>query len=1013
LGHFSLSWRAFFAKIERNAGAAPYQYTAMSAKYLLPLIAMGMATALAGERETFDFGWQFKYFGPGDPSELGSPASADSSQAGHAPSCAIDGNIDTRWCAADGKPGHALVIKTGVKTKVAAISIDWENDRTKDVEVSYVSRGKTIKTAFKTSGAHSSIDVGGKPISGVRIKVNGTGSGNWASIREVTFTDAEGKKIDPIWAPRSNSPASPAYKTSGFKSVQLPHDWAIESPFLKDEPNETGKLPWNGYGWYRKSFDVPADFNPKTQRYYIDFDGVMANPQVYINGRKAGEWAYGYNSFRVDATPFLKAGQKNVVAVMASNKPESTRWYPGAGIYRHVWLEKTGPVHLAHWGVYVTTPKVSEQSATVKVQTTVQNTGEEPAVIKVSQEISGQKAEPVEVTVAPGSSEVVEQEIVLKNPELWSCESPRLYKLATTLYKDGAQIDGSETNVGIRTIEWKPDGFYLNGKRVQLNGVCEHHDLGPLGAAFHARGYERKIEILKGMGCNSIRMTHNPPAPEVLDLCDKHGILVVDELFDIWKYQKYGKVNGYHVYWPQWWKRDVENFMKRDRNHPSIIAWSGGNEIDEIVKPDGPQISAALRDEMRKYDATRPYTVGTNAAAGADNGFGDTEDVFGYNYKPWLYKQYSEKHPDKPFYASETASCVATRGMYFFPLRWGIGAGWDVVRGAEPFQVSAYGLYAPGWAYCPDAEFTAQDASGKVAGEYVWTGFDYIGEPTPFNQDASILNNFKDLPPAEREKRMKEFESMGKGAPSRSSYFGIIDLAGFPKDTYYLYQSHWAPHIKHAHLLPHWNWKGREGETTPVMCFSSGDEAELFVNGKSQGVVRRGEGKDFFHQAGMKIDKSAYRFVWENVKYEPGELKVVVKKDGKPWAQASRVTTGDAKKVKVGIDRDKIAGDARDLSYVSLILADAKGNEVPTDCRKVSFSISGPAELVGFCNGNPIDHRCMQDPNQAFFNGRILAVVRGKRGASGKAVVTIKAEGLPEANACVEIMPATKEQLRN
>ena len=419
----------------------------------------------------------------------------------------------------------------------------------------------------------------------------------------------------------------------GFKKVQLPHDWAIESRFLRDEPNETGKLPWDGFGWYRKNFNVPAAFNPEAERYYLDFDGVMSNPKVYVNGKLAGEWAYGYNSFRVDITPFLKPG-KNLVAVSASNKPLSTRWYPGAGIYRHVWLEKTAPTHIAHWGVYVTTPKVSAGSATVQVQTTVENTGKKPQKIQVQQSVGGAAAKPVTVTLEPGASRVVEQEITLPKPTLWSCEKPHLYTLKTTVTADGKKLDTASTPFGVRTVEWKGDGFYLNGKRVYLKGVCEHHDLGPLGAAFHTRGYERKIEKLKDMGCNSIRMSHNPPAPEVLDLCDKYGILVIDELFDIWKHQKYDKVNGYHTLWPEWWQKDVRNFMLRDRNHPCIIAWSGGNEVPEIWTKDGPDISNALKAEMKKYDTTRPYTVGVNNDNKDLDAFGDSLEVFGYRRPP-------------------------------------------------------------------------------------------------------------------------------------------------------------------------------------------------------------------------------------------------------------------------------------------------------------------------------------------------------------------------------------------
>lgn len=979
----------------------------MTFKYILSLVALGAVSAHAGDRQTFDFGWKFKYFGKDDPAEAGSPAQADSVQNGHPASHAIDGNLDTRWCASDAKSGHALTITTGWKKPVSQVRIHWENNLPKTAAISFVCKGETFSREVQITSDVTELNIGGRSMSSFKVQVKGTHNGNWASIREVVFLDKDGKELKPaLPVSKATEPSSPRYDDRGFQSVQLPHDWAIGSNFLKDEPNETGKLPWNGYGWYRKNFDVPQDFDPEQDRYYLDFDGVMSHPQVYVNGRLAGEWAYGYNSFRVDLTPFLQAGKSNLIAVMASNKPLSTRWYPGAGIYRHVWLEKTGPAHIAQWGVYVTTPEITDQKATVKIQTTLDNTGKEPVTLRVAQQVGNTFAKPQDVTLQPGSSQVVEQEITLPSPRLWSCTDPYLYTVQTSVTQGDQVIDTKETTFGVRSIEWKEDGFYLNGSKVRLNGVCEHHDLGPLGAAFYTRGFERKIEILKSMGCNSIRTSHNPPAPEVLDLCDRHGILVLDELFDIWKHQKYDKVNGYHLDWPQWWKRDVRNFVLRDRNHPSIIAWSGGNEIIEIVTGDGCQISSALRDEFRKYDTTRPYTVGVNAAQGADNGFGDTLDIFGYNYKPSHYQLYAEQHPGKPFYASETASCVATRDTYFFPLRWDIGGG------ARAFQVSAYGLYAPGWAYCPEAEFAAQDRSGKVAGEYVWTGFDYIGEPTPYNQDASNIGNFQGASEEEKQAAMKQLKEMGNKAPSRSSYFGIIDLAGFPKDTYYLYQSHWAPEVKGAHLLPHWNWPGREGEKTPVMCFTSGDEAELFLNGKSQGVRKRGEG-DTFNQAGMTIGKNEYRFVWEDVAYEPGTLKVVVKKDGQPWAEATRVTTGNGAALDAEADRKTITGDARDLSYIAVSVVDNKGHVVPTDCRKVKFSVSGPAELIGFCNGNPIDQNSMQNTSQEFFNGRIVAVLRGQRAASGKAVVTIKAEGLPEKKVPVTIKKASLEQLRH
>ncbi|MBE6419195.1 MAG: DUF4982 domain-containing protein [Akkermansiaceae bacterium] len=966
--------------------------------YIVALVAMG------GARISFDHGWKFKYGGKGQPEVLDSWVSADSEELGNEASKAADGLVQTRWAAKDNKPGHYLLIKPKIKRKVHSVRIVWENETPKQIKVQLDYGKKKQTEELTTKGEETTIDIGGRTILSLKISV--VGKGNWASIREVEFIDAKGKVIT---MPPLYRELTPGFVTKGWRKVQLPHDWAIESKFLPDEPNETGKLPWCGHGWYSREFNIPADFDAEAERYYLDFDGVMANPQVFVNGRKAGEWAYGYSSFRVDMTPYLRAGKKNVVMVLATNHPQSTRWYPGAGIYRHVWLEKTPPVHIDQWGICVTTSKIRDKSATVCVQTTICNTGNKTVDVKVLQQVEKSKAPPKRLRVQAGKSVTVEQYLELPAPRLWCCESPHLYELTTTLQMEDKDLDTRTTKFGVRDIEWRADGFYLNGKRVQIKGVCEHHDLGPLGAAFHERAYERKIETLKSMGCNAIRMTHNPPAPQALDLCDKHGMLVVDELFDIWKYQKYDKRNGYHLFWNSWWKRDVRQFMLRDRNHPCIIAWSGGNEVPEITRQDGVKISEALRDEIRIYDTTRPYTVGTNAANGAYNGFGDTQDVFGYNYKPSHYAGYTEKRPDKPFYGSETASCVGTRDTYVFPLRWGVNGGY-VGDGSIPFQVSAYGLFAPGWGYCPDVEFTVQDAVPRVAGEFVWTGHDYLGEPTPYNQDASLENNIKHLPEKQRKAIMREYRKLGNKAPSRSSYFGIIDLAGFPKDTYYLYRSRWAADEKFAHLLPHWNWRGREGQVTPVMCFSSGDEAELFVNGRSQGVRRKGDG-EHFSQAGVKVCKNAYRFVWENVKYQPGELKVVVTKNGKPWAEATRVTTGAATRVDAVADREEIVGDGRDLAYISMAVQDKSGHVVPTDCRKVSISVEGPAVLIGCCNGNPVDHTCMQSPKQEFFNGRMLAVVRAERKGKGVVKITVKPAGLPEKIITLHVKEASADEL--
>lgn len=986
----------------------------MKLQSLITMTLLSLAAVRADERETFDFGWKFRYYGLGEPSSIASPLMADGFRKGYPAALAMDGNPETYWCAMNERPGHFLRLLPDHAKKVSRLEILWENGMSKELVVVFRPvEGAPFRRELMTQGEKTVVEIPGQKLASIEIKIGGTDETNWACVRELAMTDVEGRAVALCKPEAEDGPAQPDFEEVGYKSVQLPHDWAIESPFLKEEPNETGKLPWNGYGWYRKHFSVPADFHAGKDRYYLDFDGVMSCPKVYVNGKLAGEWAYGYASFRVDITPHLLAGQENLIAVVASNKTLSTRWYPGAGIYRHVWLEKTQPAHIAYNGVCVTTPEVSQEAATVEIKTMVENTGEKPVALTVCQKVGKLSAKPVAVELRAGESREVTQHLTLTSPKLWSCESPNLYKLVTCVQKEGKAIDMKETTFGVRTIEWKPDGFYLNGRKVRLNGVCEHHDLGPLGAAFHARAFERKIEKLKVMGCNSIRTTHNPPAPEVLDLCDRHGILVIDELFDIWKHQKYDKVNGYHRFWPMWWQRDVRNFVMRDRNHPCIIAWSGGNEVPEINTPDGPAICAGLRDEFRKYDTTRPYNVGVNDVRGAYNGFADAMDVFGFNYKPWEYNNFSDKRPAQPFIASETASCTATRGTFFLPFNT-----WDVNGGQNSafrlFQVSAYGLFAPGWGYAPDIEFSAQDDNGKVAGEYVWTGFDYLGEPTPYNQDQSNMANMNGLSAEQKKVAMAMLEKMGKKAPSRSSYFGIIDLAGFPKDTYYSYQSQWRPDLKQAHIIPHWNWRDHDGQEIPVMVFSSGDEAELFLNGKSQGVRRRGEG-DTFCQARnhVRIPKCSYRFAWEKVKYEPGELKVVVRKNGKIWATAERVTTGAVAAVKAEVDRNTIAGDARDLAFIELAAVDAKGNIVPAECREVQFSVTGPAELVGFCNGNPLDHRCMQDPEQEFFNGRILAVVRGLRGQSGRAVVTVQAEGLPSIEVPVTILPATPEQLKH
>ncbi len=946
----------------------------------------------------FDEGWSFKYFGKGDPFEEASCIkSSGGSQIYHPCSHAMDGNMQTRWCAPDSRPGYRIEVNIGNKTPLRVVDIYWEKSVPQNVDIELVYPGSVEKKTVRRENLLTRLPIGERILEKIRISFPDTTGTAWASVREIVLVDREGRRVEPVSEHSPDEPAQPGYDATGFRAVHVPHDWAIESKFLKEEPNETGKLPWVGYGWYRKSFPVPADFSSSTERYYLDFDGVMSHPQVYVNGQLAGKWAYGYNSFRVDMTPFLKAGEENLVAVLASNRPLSSRWYPGAGIYRHVRLVRSHPAHVAYRGICVRTPEISRDHAIVTVHTDLENTGAQPAVLTLEQKVGDRQASPLQVTLAPGEARTVEQEILLDKPVWWCCENPHLYTLTTTLREQNKEPEVHHTRFGVRTAEWTPDGFFLNGRRVELRGVCEHHDLGALGAAFYKKAFERKIRLLQDMGCNAIRTSHNPPAPEVLDLCDEKGILVVDELFDIWRAQKYDKGNGYHIDWTDWWKKDVSNFVRRDRNHPCVIAWSGGNEIAEIFLPGGSKVSIELRNEFRKYDPTRPFTAGVNHKDGPWNGFGDTLDVFGFNYKPHLYGVYDVTRPNMPFYGAETCSCVGTRDTYFFPMEW------NVSGGMRAFQVSSYGLYAPVWGNCPDIEFAAHDAAPRIAGEFVWTGFDYIGEPTPYNQDASNVGNLQGMSDQEKKAVMDNLKAMGNKAPSRSSYFGIFDLAGFPKDIYYLYRSRWKPHEQFAHLLPHWNWPGREGKVTPVVCYSSGDEAELFVNGKSQGIRRKGEG-NLFCQKDISIPKNAYRFVWEDVVYEPGEIRVVVKYHGQLWAEASRKTPGTTAKVVAQVDQQSLVGDGEDLSFIELTLTDEQGNPVLTDSRPVSFAISGPADLIGFCNGNPIDHTCMQSPHQSFFNGRILAIVRGQRRAAGVAEVTISAEGLPEVKVPLQVI---------
>jgi beta-galactosidase len=751
---------------------------------------------------------------------------------------------------------------------------------------------------------------------------------------------------------------------SVWRKVTLPHDWGIEGPFKQEYSGETGKLPWWGVAWYRKHFQLsPGDAG---KQIYLDVDGAMAYAAVWVNGKFAGGWPYGYSSWRVDLTPFVTNSADNIIAIRLDNPPSSSRWYPGAGIYRNVWLVKTAPVHVSQWGTFVTTPQVSRNAATVEMKVTVDNRSANSESVQVDTQVyefggEGQKLGrpvavlgPVALSLAPNTSGSATMTNVVHNPHLWGLKSPSRYLAVTTLSKDGRIIDNYDTVFGIRTIQFTTDnGFLLNGERVALNGVCDHHDLGALGSAINTRALERQIDLLQEMGCNAIRTSHNPPAPELLDLCDRKGMVVMDEAFDCWVRGK--TRNDYHLLFPDWHERDLRALIRRDRNHPCVILWSIGNEVPEQGSPAGHQVAHELARIARSEDVSRPVTSACNNTRAGYNGFQKELEVFGYNYKPREYGKFREANPDEPLFGSETASCVSSRGEYFFPVSN------DKSQGRANFQVSSYDLFAPAWATPPDTEFKGQDEFPFVAGEFVWTGFDYIGEPTPYNADTSNLLNFTD--PAEKAKMEQELKELGKiKVPSRSSYFGILDLAGFKKDRFYIYQARWRPDYHMAHILPHWTWPERVGQVTPVHVYTSGDEAELFLNGRSLGKKKRGP--------------YDYRIRWDDVVYEPGTISVVVSKGHAAWAHDAVQTAGPASKLALRPDRATIRADRDDLSYVTLEITDRDGHLVPRAKNEVNFGVTGPGEIVAVDNGDATSFEPFQAKQHSAYNGLCLVIVR-------------------------------------
>lgn len=753
-----------------------------------------------------------------------------------------------------------------------------------------------------------------------------------------------------------------------LQTVTLPHDWAISGEFDrnidlwkskrwvngKEETHEsagnTGCLPWPGKGEYRTKFRVPR---PYTHAELL-FDGAMAEPEVYVNGQLAGRWACGYNAFRVDATPYLRSGD-NVLEVKLNNVELSSRWYPGGGLYRPVKLILSGESAIDTWGVGITTPEVSESKATVQAQVALREGSADGLEAQLEVLDAGGKA------VASGRGQFsgghLSHTLTLDRPALWSPESPSLYTLVTRVLGGGKVIDENRTRFGVRSIAFsRENGFQLNGKTRKFKGVCLHHDLGPLGAAVNEAAISRQIRIMKDMGCDAIRTSHNMPSTMMMDLCDSLGMLVMAESFDSWMTGK--TPNAYNRFFKEWAERDLTNLYLNHRNHPSIVMWSIGNEIPDQVTQDGVETCRRLVNLMHRLDPTRPVTAGVDFVERATrSGFLNELDIPGFNYHTQCYETYIDSLSKGFLIGSETASTLSSRGVYHFPVVLTTDGSTH-----EDRQVSSYDLYSGNWSNVPDYDAWYQDRKPWLLGEFVWTGFDYLGENYPYNAEGMW--------------------------PSRSSYFGIVDLAGLPKDRYYFYRSRWNTESSTLHVLPHWTWPGMEGKNIPVMCYTSYPEAELFVNGKSQGRVKKDPTKLF----------SANRIKWMDVRYEPGELRVVAyDAHGKQAAEKVVHTAGAPARLELVPDRQQIKADGDDISFVTVRMLDADGNECPDADQELSFTVKG-AKYQAACNGDASSLEPFEKPQMRLFHGQLVVLVRSTR-KCGDAVLTVTCKDQPSLSA--------------
>jgi beta-galactosidase len=752
------------------------------------------------------------------------------------------------------------------------------------------------------------------------------------------------------------------FNDSTWRVLNLPHDWSIEGEFSADNPATPagGALP-GGIGWYRKDFSLSEQ--DKDKLVFIEFDVVYMNSEVWVNGEYLGKRPNGYSSFRYELTPYLKFGnESNTIAVKVDNsKQPNSRWYSGSGIYRNVWLVKTSKVSVDHWGTYVTTPSVSKESATVKIQTKIRNASDVQKTVELTTTIlnaNGRKVGSVisDTLIGPRATIEIAQELSVQSPKLWSIENPFLYKAVSKIKADKNLADEYSTPFGIRFFEFDIEkGFSLNGEHIKIKGVCNHHDLGCLGSAINERALERQLEILKAMGCNGIRTSHNPPAPELLDLCDRMGFIVMDEFIDMWKRSK--NPYDFALYWDEWHERDLSDLVLRDRNHPSVFIWSLGNEVvEQWYKEDstGILITQELAGIVRNLDTTRPITANCNDPYPNDPLLkSEALDLIGFSYHQNDFISFPDSFPGKKFIGSETTSAIATRGHYDMPSdsirRW--PKSWDIPfnEGNPDNTVSAYDNVSAPWGSTHEETWKIMKKYDFLSGMYIWTGFDYLGEPTPY------------------------------GWPSRSSYFGIIDLAGFPKDCYYLYQSEWT-NTPVLHVFPHWNWN--KGDTVDVWAYFNCEEVELFLNGESQGIKKK-TGDDL-------------HVMWR-LAYTPGTLKAVGRTGGKEVLTKVINTAGEPAKIKLTADRSVIKADGKDLSFITVEILDANGNLVPDANNQVYFELTGNAVIAGVDNGCQTSLEPFKANYRNAFNGKCLGVIQSS-GKPGSIQIKAESEGLDEAS---------------